>query len=106
MVVLLIIGGIGLNPSPNQVSVTYIQVNLSMMHSPWFQLLVLVVLLIIGGIELNPSPNQVSVTYIQVNLSMMHSPIIPAASGGSVLIHRRDCIESRTKTGDYHIHTV
>ena len=82
LVALLIIGGIEMNPGPNQVSVTTMHVHNAlkfcyMNHgtsvckesgaAPWFHLLVLVALLIIGGIEMNPGPNQVSVTTTHVH---------------------------------------
>ena len=86
----MLIGGIEMNPGPNQVSVTYTQVNITIMLIPWFQLLVLVALLLIGGIELNPGKNHVSVTYTQVNITILFIPMVPAAGAGGALGHRRD----------------
>ena len=75
LAVLLVIGGVEMNPGPNQVSATNrnIQTTCNICKqscsSPWFMLLVLAVLLIIGGVEMNPGPNQVSETIRNIQTS-------------------------------------
>ena len=104
LVVLLIIGGIELNPGPKQVSFTYTQVNITIMLIPVNQYASA------GGAhnhmrdsaESRPEPGE---CHLQIKISIMLIPMVPAASVGGALNQRKDSIKSQSKPGKCHIHT-